>query len=1164
MAIKKMQMFRKNIDSSETNLYPLTEAQYVSMENGQTVQEVLSDRDSDKYTPVITNSSSTFKVGQGDNVDLSSSMKEGAYDSCVLKGKTMVNCIQEPSSKDVVLPYQFTDGQHVTINDTKESGALGVELKGQTLVNYYPSYSKTMPVGTGTWRAISTLSLVASLKTNTTYTFINLSNVGVKLNMSTVGSNGEKSAIAGMTTKAKVFTTPTDDSVYKLHIYLMEDNATELTWDTFMVLEGDYTNIDVPYFTGMTSCKMPTLYTVGKNLFNYADLTSGHVIWDTSNNVNIFENGWYRESADGVGFRLTKCIKVKPNTRYYVNFPHQIHFMQYNANGELIKGNYPIASVGYVPTSSETYYINLYPAGGIGSMWDETRRQEYQNCYISESEAMTTYEPYKSSILSLPEEVVLRSLPNGVCDTFNTRTGVYTQRIGEVQLQDVDRWDRYALKDEFPDVVGFYTSFEWQFGKRYGNRYNYHGVLPPSESDKLPGSLTENNEVIVVNNTLYIKLAVNRTRLNSLDSNGLKQWLKSNPITLQYQLATPIITKINLPSTLKSWNTTTHIYSEIPENTLHPILSHSNPSYPVILKPSTKYSIVANSYSNNHTNSAINFNLGGATTSTTLGNRVTTITTPSTLTSEELVMRGRGNKLNNVMIIEGNVVGDEPYFEGICDVKSPILLNCGKNLISSSEEFAFPSGTNMGIQKPLFNVKLKPNTTYVLSGYFTQNVGANGYCLFLNSENRIFSSHNDAYANTLPENRLQMNVKFTTNAINVYATITANSGVLTGEAIYSHCQLEESPTKTTYEPYKSNILSCNGDKIELTEDMFEQGTLIWTNVANGTSFEEIKGEAPNRIRTKELIVSKPNTTYRIINDEKQIYQYLILPFDKNGCKVEYTQNAWVSNSIVTTTNDTAYIGIAIKKSNNYEIAPTEFANINFEIREVDKTIVLRSLPNGVCDTLNVETGEYVQRIGQNTFDGSENWTLMRDNENENILFSCTGFNSYINVSGTPSMLCDKIVPKASWTYTFSQTSSNGIALMDTRKGCRIGLVRSEGVTNINEFKAWLAKNPTTIQYELETPIVSTIDVQGFPYAYKDGHVILSSGSIEQSLTPTVEYSLSANKTGQINSNSKIIMKHQKQLDDFEAMMLTSMVQSAYDKAILQFDYEMQMMSLGGE
>ena len=129
-------------------------------------------------------------------------------------------------------------------------------------------------------------------------------------------------------------------------------------------------------------------------------------------------------------------------------------------------------------------------------------------------------------------------------------------------------------------------------------------------------------------------------RLTGRTISECKNRLSQNPVTIQYELATPIVTKINLSSTLKSWNTTTHIHSEIPENTLHPILSHANPTYPVILKPSTKYSIVANSYSNDHTNSAINFNLGGATATTTVGNRVTTITTLSTLSNELLTMSG--------------------------------------------------------------------------------------------------------------------------------------------------------------------------------------------------------------------------------------------------------------------------------------------------------------------------------------------------------------------------------------------------------------------------------------------------------------------------------------------------------------------------------------------
>ena len=188
----------------------------------------------------------------------------------------------------------------------------------------------------------------------------------------------------------------------------------------------------------LITVRMPILTTTGKNLFNYSDLVAGEVVWNTSNNVNIFEDEWYRERADGVGFGLRKCIKVKPNTRYYANFPQSIHFMQYKANGDLIKGNYPFTSTGYVTTSSETHYVNLFPNGGISSEWNEARRQEYQNCYISESEAMSSYEPHKSSILSLPEEVVLRSLPNGTCDTLNVETSEYVQKIGERSYQNGD------------------------------------------------------------------------------------------------------------------------------------------------------------------------------------------------------------------------------------------------------------------------------------------------------------------------------------------------------------------------------------------------------------------------------------------------------------------------------------------------------------------------------------------------------------------------------------------------------------------------------------------------------------------------------------------------------------------------------------------------------
>ena len=183
-------------------------------------------------------------------------------------------------------------------------------------------------------------------------------------------------------------------------------------------------------------------------------------------------------------------------------------------------------------------------------------------------------------------------------------------------------------------MAGFYYTHRGGKIVRGVVNQNYIGSLPVFAQEKFPGKLTVNEEGVGLSDSRYVKISILKSKLSSIDSNGLKQWLQSNPMTIQYELADQVVTKINLSSTLKSWNTTTHIHSEIPENTLYPILSHSNPSYTAILKPSTKYSIVASSYSNGHTNSAINFNLGGATATTTVGNRVTTVTTPSTLSNE--------------------------------------------------------------------------------------------------------------------------------------------------------------------------------------------------------------------------------------------------------------------------------------------------------------------------------------------------------------------------------------------------------------------------------------------------------------------------------------------------------------------------------------------------
>lgn len=143
------------------------------------------------------------------------------------------------------------------------------------------------------------------------------------------------------------------------------------------------------------------------------------------------------------------------------------------------------------------------------------------------------------------------------------------------------------------------------------------------------------------------------------------------------------------------------------------------------------------------------------------------------------------------------------------------------------------------------------------------------------------------------------------------------------------------------------------------------------------------------------------------------------------------------------------------------------------ILSLPEEVVLRSLPNGTCDTLNVETGEYVQRIGERSY--------------------------------------------------------------------------QNGDINSNT----LVTDGTKTQYKLSSPIITKVDVQGFPHAYKGGHIQLSSGSIEPSLTPTVTYKVPVSRVGQIASNTKSNLRQTIKLDQLEILAYQSLINAEYENLLVQ-------------
>ena len=218
-----------------------------------------------------------------------------------------------------------------------------------------------------------------------------------------------------------------------------------------------------------------------------------------------------------------------------------------------------------------------------------------------------------------------------------------------------------------------------------------------------------------------------------------------------------------------------------------------------------------------------------------------------------------------------------------------------------------------------------------------------------------------------------------------------------------------------------------------------------------------------------------------------------------------------------------------------------------------KTIVLRSLPSGVCDTLNVETGEYVQRIGECRLDGSQ--TVKSWWSTTSTVGVLVNIPTMKNIS---SIVCDGLPAMYYRDINNNTYDAEGIASWDVGNSVNFRILKSKLETeDINGVKKYLQQNPVTVQYELEVPIVKTVDLSGFPFSYENGHVILSSGSIGQSLTPTVEYSVVTNRNGQIRSNQKMVERHQKQLDRLQAMILTNLVNTQYEQTLTNLKYDLK-------
>ena len=297
----------------------------------------------------------------------------------------------------------------------------------------------------------------------------------------------------------------------------------------------------------LVSVKMPVLTTTGKNLFDGKGLVFG------SNNYVI--NDFYNPdmmARNRATLLVEDLISVTSGSTLTLSFSTSFNgvIQEYGYNSCRIKDNDEgwFTSTQTLNLNQKTKMVNIYFRKTDNSKFTSNDLQELLNSIqLEESSTATSYEPYKSNILTTSEEVELRRIGD-VRDELNLLTGELTQRIGEVVLNGNESWQKGTTK-ELTQI----------FHVKLGGAMANGKVL----CDKIKYTDGTDSEVINLTSSLYVGIL--KTKASTIAD--FKTYLSSNPLTIQYQLATESVKTVDLsilnqdgePTELKTFDDITHV-----------------------------------------------------------------------------------------------------------------------------------------------------------------------------------------------------------------------------------------------------------------------------------------------------------------------------------------------------------------------------------------------------------------------------------------------------------------------------------------------------------------------------------------------------------------------------------------------------------------------------
>lgn len=294
---------------------------------------------------------------------------------------------------------------------------------------------------------------------------------------------------------------------------------------------------------GMQSVKTPVITTTGKNLFNTETVTKGCTL---SGETGLETSNPKRYISD--------FIYVKGITHLAITNPGRTqNVWGYDENKQPIKKITNSTTYGdfVISVPSDISYIRLPVSTNNQDVITDTIIQN-NLLQVEAGQQFTTYEPFKTNILTVNEPVKLLGIGE-VKDELDLLTGELTQRIGDITFDGSENWKLLASNS---------NDYRTVFVISRGNIPTAANIVCAEylSYSKIQGA-EEYGYIYVGGSNLNIVEEANM----SLDA--FKSKLQSNPLNIQYLLPSESVKTVNLSvinqdgniTKLSTFNDITHV-----------------------------------------------------------------------------------------------------------------------------------------------------------------------------------------------------------------------------------------------------------------------------------------------------------------------------------------------------------------------------------------------------------------------------------------------------------------------------------------------------------------------------------------------------------------------------------------------------------------------------